>query len=86
MVEVRLDAGGEALVASITAAAAVRSASRPGLPVTALIKSAAFDRMSFGPAEGARRGRPSSGSGGRRLEGSNLPPTRYTCPLRELRG
>ena len=51
MVEVRLDAGGETLVASITEGAVQALGLRPGLPVTALIKSAAFDRMSLGPAE-----------------------------------
>ncbi len=53
MVEVRLDAAGETLIASLTAEAVHALDLRPGLPVTALIKSAAFDRMSFGPAEKA---------------------------------
>jgi len=51
MVEVGLDIGGETLVASITEGAARALALEPGLPVTALIKSAAFDRMSLGPTE-----------------------------------
>jgi molybdopterin-binding protein len=51
MVEISLDAGGETLVASITEGAVRALALEPGLPVTALIKSAAFDRMSLGPAE-----------------------------------
>ncbi len=51
MVEVRLDAGGDPVIASITADAARALALRPGMPVVALIKSAAFDRMSLGPAE-----------------------------------
>jgi molybdate transport system ATP-binding protein len=65
MVEVRLDAGGETLVASITAAAARALGLAPGLQVTALIKSAAFDRMSFGPAEGcpAEGGPPAARAG-----------------------
>ena len=50
MVEVRLDAGGDPVIASITAEAAVALGLRPGMPVVALIKSAAFDRMSLGPA------------------------------------
>lgn len=51
MVEVRLDAGGDTVIASITAEAARALDLRPGTSVTALIKSAAFDRMSLGPAE-----------------------------------
>ena len=51
MVEVRLDAGGDPVIASITAEAALALGLRPGMPVVALIKSAAFDRMSLGPAE-----------------------------------
>jgi molybdate transport system ATP-binding protein len=53
MVEVRLDAGGDTVIASITDEAALSLGLRPGMPVVALIKSAAFDRMSFGPAEQA---------------------------------
>jgi molybdate transport system ATP-binding protein len=53
LVEVRLDAAGSPLVASITEEAARSLGLEPGTPVTALIKSAAFDRMSFGPAEAA---------------------------------
>ncbi|HET7717130.1 MAG TPA: molybdenum ABC transporter ATP-binding protein [Bauldia sp.] len=51
MVEVHLDAAGDLLMASITTEAARALALHPGLPVTALIKSAAFDRVSLGPAE-----------------------------------
>lgn len=51
MVDVRLDAGGDTVIASITEEAALSLGLRPGLPVVALIKSAAFDRMSLGPAE-----------------------------------
>jgi molybdate transport system ATP-binding protein len=53
MVEVRLDAGGDTVIASITDEAALSLGLRPGMPVVALIKSAAFDRMSLGPAEQA---------------------------------
>ena len=51
MVEVRLDAGGDVVMASVTEGAVQALGLRPGLPVTALIKSAAFDRMSLGPLE-----------------------------------
>ena len=51
MVEVRLDAAGTPVIASITEEAALALGLRAGLTVTALIKSAAFDRMSYGPAE-----------------------------------
>jgi len=51
MVEVGLDAAGMPLIASITREAARSLDLKVGQPVTALIKSAAFDRMSFGPAE-----------------------------------
>jgi molybdate transport system ATP-binding protein len=51
MVEVRLDAGGDTVIASITHEAALALGLRQGMPVVALIKSAAFDRMSLGPAE-----------------------------------
>ena len=51
MVEVGLDAAGMPLIASITREAARSLGLQVGQPVTALIKSAAFDRMSFGPAE-----------------------------------
>ena len=51
MVEVRLDAAGTPVIASITEEAALALGLRSGLTVTALIKSAAFDRMSYGPAE-----------------------------------
>jgi molybdate transport system ATP-binding protein len=47
-VEVRLDIAGDPLVASITRDAARALDLRPGLPVTALIKSSALDRSSFG--------------------------------------
>ena len=47
-VEVRLDIAGDPLVASITRDAARALELRPGLPVTALIKSSALDRFSFG--------------------------------------
>jgi molybdate transport system ATP-binding protein len=51
-VEVHLDAGGEVLIAAITAEAVAELALAPGLPVTALIKSMALDRLGFrGPAE-----------------------------------
>jgi molybdate transport system ATP-binding protein len=53
MVEVSLDAAGMPLIAEITRGAARSLDIRPGQAVTALIKSAAFDRMSFGPAAGA---------------------------------
>jgi molybdate transport system ATP-binding protein len=42
--EIRLDAGGEALLARVTAEAAEEMSLRPGLPVTALIKSVALER------------------------------------------
>ncbi len=48
VVEVRLDAGGEALIASITRDAADALGLAVGQPVTALIKSMAFDRLSSG--------------------------------------
>ena len=51
MVEVALDAAGMPLIASVTREAARSLDLKVGQPVTALIKSAAFDRMSFGPAE-----------------------------------
>jgi molybdate transport system ATP-binding protein len=51
MVEVRLDAAGTPLVASITRDAAEALGLVPGLAVTALVKTAAFDRLSLGPAE-----------------------------------
>ena len=51
MVEVQLDAGGDPVIASVTEEAALSLGLRPGMPVVALIKSAAFDRMSLGPAE-----------------------------------
>jgi molybdate transport system ATP-binding protein len=51
MVEVTLDAAGSVLVASITRDAADALDLRPGVPVTALVKTASFDRMSLGPAE-----------------------------------
>jgi len=51
MVEVRLDAGGDTVIASITDEALRSLGLQPGMPVVALIKSAAFDRMSLGPAE-----------------------------------
>lgn len=51
MVEVRLDAGGDTVIASITGEAALSLGLSPGMAVVALIKSAAFDRMSLGPAE-----------------------------------
>jgi len=44
MREIRLDAGGEALLARVTAEAAEEMSLRPGLPVTALIKSVALER------------------------------------------
>jgi len=56
MVEVILDAGGTTLVASVTRDA-VRSLDLcPMMPVTALIKTAAFDRLAVGTAEGATSG------------------------------
>jgi molybdate transport system ATP-binding protein len=55
MVEVQLDAAGDTVIASITAEAALSLGLRSGIPVTALIKSAAFDRMSLGPAEQTAR-------------------------------
>lgn len=51
MVEVTLDAAGTVLVASVTRDAAKALELRPGLSVTALIKTASFDRMSLGAAE-----------------------------------
>ena len=51
MVEVTLDAAGTVLVASITRDAAQALDLGPGLSVTALIKTASFDRMSLGAAE-----------------------------------
>jgi molybdate transport system ATP-binding protein len=42
--EVRLDAGGEALLARVTAEAVADMKLRPGLRVTALIKSVALER------------------------------------------
>lgn len=42
--EVRLDAGGEALLARVTAEAVEEMGLRPGLPVVALIKSVALER------------------------------------------
>ncbi len=51
MVEVAADAAGTTLVASITREAAKALDLRPGMPVTALVKTASFDRMSLGPAE-----------------------------------
>jgi len=51
MVEVSLDAAGTVLIASITEDAAAALGLVPGLAVTALVKTAAFDRMSLGPAE-----------------------------------
>jgi molybdate transport system ATP-binding protein len=51
MVEVTLDAAGSVLVASITRDAVDALDLRPGVPVTALVKTASFDRMSLGPAE-----------------------------------
>lgn len=50
MVEIGLDAGGMPLVASVTKDAANALGLAVGMPVTALIKSASFDRMSSGPA------------------------------------
>jgi len=47
-VEVRLDIAGDPLIASITRDAARALDLRPGLRVTALIKSSALDRSSFG--------------------------------------
>lgn len=47
-VEVRLDVAGDPLIASITRDAARALDLRPGLRVTALIKSSALDRFSFG--------------------------------------
>jgi molybdate transport system ATP-binding protein len=44
MREIRLDAGGEALLARVTAEAAEEMSLRPGLLVTALIKSVALER------------------------------------------
>ena len=51
MVEVTLDAAGTVLAASITHDAATALGLRPGLAVTALVKTASFDRMSLGPSE-----------------------------------
>lgn len=50
MIEVGLDAAGMPLVASITREAGRHLGLQVGQPVTALIKSASFDRMSVGPA------------------------------------
>jgi molybdate transport system ATP-binding protein len=44
-VEVRLDAGGEPLIARITAAAATALDLKAGQPVVALVKASAFDRL-----------------------------------------
>ena len=44
MREVRLDAGGEALLARVTAETVEEMELRPGLPVIALIKSVALER------------------------------------------
>lgn len=52
-VEVRLDIAGDPLIASITRDAARALDLRPGLAVTALIKSSALDRFSFGHSETA---------------------------------
>jgi len=49
-IEVHLDAGGETLVAAVTAEAVAELGLVPGLPVTALIKSMALDRLGFGAA------------------------------------
>ncbi len=46
--EVRLDAGGEPLIARITRAAATALDLKLGQPVVALIKSTAFDRLDEG--------------------------------------
>ena len=51
MVEVTLDAAGTVLLASVTRDAAEALGLAPGLPVTALVKTAAFDRMALGAAE-----------------------------------
>ena len=51
MVEVTLDAAGTVIVASITRDAVEALGLRPGLAVTALVKTASFDRMSLGPTE-----------------------------------
>jgi molybdate transport system ATP-binding protein len=48
VVEARLDIAGDPLIASITRDAARALDLRPGLAVTALIKSSALDRFSFG--------------------------------------
>jgi len=51
MVDVALQAAGSTLVASVTRDAAEALGLRPGLAVTALVKTASFDRMSLGAAE-----------------------------------
>ena len=54
IVEVRLDCGGEALVARVTRYSAERLGLAPGVPVYALIKSVALDRRSLsGPLQGS---------------------------------
>ena len=60
MVEVVLDAAGTVLVASVTADAARALDLRPGLTVTALVKTASFDRMALGPVEASS---PAGGTG-----------------------
>ena len=54
IVEVRLDCGGEALVARVTRYSAERLGLAPGVPVYALIKGVALDRRSLsGPLQGS---------------------------------
>ncbi len=49
-VEIKLDCGGEALVARLTRYSAERLSLRPGAPVFAIVKSVSFDRSALGAA------------------------------------
>jgi molybdate transport system ATP-binding protein len=49
-VEIRLDCGGEALVARLTRYSAERLSLRVGAPVFAIVKSVSFDRSALGAA------------------------------------
>ena len=57
MVELRLDIAGEPLIAASPPMPSPPSTSRSVTRVTALIKAAAFDRLSFGAESSAGRAR-----------------------------
>jgi molybdate transport system ATP-binding protein len=63
IMQVRVDCGGETLVARLTRYSVQRLALEPGTPVHALVKSVAFDRRSVGAAAGASLGGASADAG-----------------------